>query len=158
MKYLILALFFNLNSNQTTIRFADYKDLPKIVDLIDQLGYQTTQEILMKKFFTFQNSRFDKIWVATIEDQVIGVLALIISDSTYKQKLVARVDAIVVDKNFQGHGIGKKLLENAESYAKKIGCQEVVLSSSYKRKEAHKFYKRLGYKIYEAYNFEKKLF
>jgi GNAT superfamily N-acetyltransferase len=51
----------------------------------------------------------------------------------------------VVDKEFRRQGIGAKLMKKAEDWAKENGYAEIRLRSGGQRKEAHEFYKAIGY-------------
>ena len=53
--------------------------------------------------------------------------------------------ALAVDCNFQGQGIGKKLMSSIEEYALKNNISFIRLNSNVYRTEAHKFYERIGY-------------
>ena len=53
--------------------------------------------------------------------------------------------ALAVDCNFQGQGIGKKLMSYIEDYALENNISFIRLNSNVCRKEAHKFYESIGY-------------
>ncbi|MDE6745214.1 MAG: GNAT family N-acetyltransferase, partial [Oscillospiraceae bacterium] len=42
-------------------------------------------------------------------------------------------------------GIGKALISSAENWGKELGITIVRLNSGYSRKEAHEFYRAMGY-------------
>ena len=58
---------------------------------------------------------------------------------------LAQVAGLVVDENHRGQGVGALLMEAAEKWARERGCRGVILRSRVMRKEAHAFYRRLGY-------------
>ena len=47
---------------------------------------------------------------------------------------------LVVDENFRGNGVGKKILNYLESKARKLGCDKVVLDSYSENKKSHSLY------------------
>jgi GNAT superfamily N-acetyltransferase len=57
------------------------------------------------------------------------------------------VQALVVDKNWRGTGVGKKMMKMAERWAMDRGFSSVVLTSSVSRSDAHSFHNRIGYKV-----------
>lgn len=57
----------------------------------------------------------------------------------------AEIGGLVVDTEYRGKRIGKKLMRKAEEWAKEKGYLEVRLRSGGYRKEAHQFYKSIGY-------------
>lgn len=42
-------------------------------------------------------------------------------------------------------GIGKKLMDEADKFAKEKNCNYVIVASSDYRKSAHKFYENVGF-------------
>ena len=54
------------------------------------------------------------------------------------------IEDLVVDETFQGKGVGKKLLQKIEEFAKNKKVVHIILSTSRKAK-ATGFYKKLGY-------------
>lgn len=47
---------------------------------------------------------------------------------------------LVVDKNFRGNGVGKKILNYLENKARKLGCDKMVLDSYSENKKSHSLY------------------
>jgi GNAT superfamily N-acetyltransferase len=69
-----------------------------------------------------------------------------------------RYPGIALDKNHRRNGIGRRLMEEAEEWARKRGCSVVRLWSSSARTDAHRFYRALGYTdIKTQYSFIKSL-
>jgi GNAT superfamily N-acetyltransferase len=57
----------------------------------------------------------------------------------------ALLDAVVVCRERRGQGIGEAMLQRALHIAAGSGCYKLSLSSNIKRKDAHRFYERLGF-------------
>ncbi|WP_017537666.1 GNAT family N-acetyltransferase [Nocardiopsis halophila] len=57
----------------------------------------------------------------------------------------ALVEAVRVRAEERGRGIGARMMEWAESQARERGCSLIQLTSDRTRKNAHRFYGRLGY-------------
>lgn len=133
-------------SQTLVIRPATYQDSAQLTELIRQLGFPEYQEeTSILKLEEFSNNPHDKIWVASLNGSVVGLLALNIINPFYKEKLFARVDSIVVDERVRGLGIGTQLINHAEEYAQSIGCERIFLTSGNHRPDAHGFYTHLGY-------------
>jgi GNAT superfamily N-acetyltransferase len=58
---------------------------------------------------------------------------------------LGRITALVVAKEAQRHGLGRMLVEAAEDWMRKKGCQLVEVTSNDRRAEAHAFYRHMGY-------------
>lgn len=128
-----------------------YDDIDVLVDLIDQLGFKTTPEIIQKKLEHFLSSSTDKIWVARVNHEVVGMIAINILTSFYSPLLFARIDTVVVKQEYRKLGIGKALIQMAENYAKQIGCSRIFLTSGNHRCESHKFYQHVQYQSNATY-------
>lgn len=53
---------------------------------------------------------------------------------------------LITTKAFRSQGHGKEMLEYLEDYAKITNCTMLVLTSSFIREDAHRFYEREGYR------------
>ena len=72
-------------------------------------------------------------------NKLIGVARLIDLD-----KDVIHVGRVVIDKEYRGQGIGRKLIIGCENIAKQILKKEVIIELS-AQIQAEKFYESLGY-------------
>ena len=61
----------------------------------------------------------------------------------------AQIRYMAVDKELRGKGIGKKIVNHLENYAKKNQIKTMVLNA---RDHAIKFYQNLGYEVVGTYN------
>ena len=65
-------------------------------------------------------------------------------------------DIMLDGESIPGQGIGKKLMKRITKIAKENSCKRIELDSAFHRKNAHGFYKSIGYEI-RAYLFSKTL-
>lgn len=63
---------------------------------------------------------------------------------------------LVVDENFRGNGVGKKILNYLENKARKLGCDKMVLDSYSENKKSHSLYFREEFYI-RGFHFMKDL-
>ena len=79
------------------------------------------------------------------KDNIVG--ALIYDVQLYQKGKVASIKEFVVNENYQGQGIGKKLLQVYENM-----CDDVFLFKlgTVQDAKAVRFYEKLGYKITEG--------
>lgn len=76
---------------------------------------------------------------AFVSNQLVGVLVL-----TKVNEDIVKMRQVAIAGSFQKKGIGRQLVEFAESYAKEKGYIEIVLHS---RQVSVGFYEKLGYTI-----------
>jgi len=76
------------------------------------------------------------------QDRVCGVVRL----DTFESEHQAQVRFMAVGPDFQGQGIGKKLMQAAENQAHQLGYKTLMLQA---RENAVPFYKSLHYKLIE---------
>lgn len=145
-------MIFNL-----VFRTVEKKDMDRLVQLIDQLGYQIDQATLAENMRYYGMAAF----VLEMEGEIIGFLAYHILPQFHSHERHMRIVSLVVDQKCRKKGIGKKLLQEAERIAKETGCSCIELTSAAHRRVsgAHTFYLHQGYiangeKVY----FRKELF
>ena len=67
-------------------------------------------------------------------------------ENTYHESL-KNIITLAVDKDHQDEGVGSKLIEHAEKWAKEDGSMGIRLVSGFERGSGHKFYEKHGYEI-----------
>lgn len=84
-----------------------------------------------------------EIFAAILNDEVLGVCALIKSDGKDYDYELAKM---AVSPKAQGKGVGLLLAESAIKWAKEKGAAKIYLESNTKLKPAIKLYEKLGFK------------
>ena len=143
--------------NDLIIRKCVDDDFLKVTELM-----QTVQDFhhkmrcdIHKDNEIFEKKEFDKkkndIVVATLNDEVIGVLIYLIKNGSVinyvYQRKVLFVDALVVDSNYRRLGIGKSLMDEAFNIARENDCVSVELNVWDFNSNAKKFYDNLGMSV-----------
>ncbi len=84
--------------------------------------------------------------VAEDEDAVIGVCQLtVLTYLSYKGSKSLLVENVHVAASRRSGGIGRLMMERAIARARELGCTRVQLTTNKLRKDAHRFYERLGF-------------
>jgi ribosomal protein S18 acetylase RimI-like enzyme len=81
-------------------------------------------------------------YVAIIEAQIVGVLALLPIDET-----LIEIKNIAVAETHQGKGIGKKLLEYALSEAREKGFQDIQIGTANSSIGQLALYQKMGFEM-----------
>ena len=132
------------------IRIAEKEDLTSILQLYGQLEVDNGDilpldeaENLFDKINQYPNY---KMYVACQGRSVIGTFALLVMDNlAHKGAKSGIVEDVVVSPEWQGRGVGRKMMELAMAECRKYDCYKLVLSSNKKREDAHRFYESLGF-------------
>ena len=86
------------------------------------------------------------IKVAETEGQVIGMCTAQTLISTAEGGIVALVEDVVVDRRFRGRGIGRKLMESIEDWARGRGATSMQLLADRANFSALDFYDKIGWR------------
>lgn len=90
------------------------------------------------------NKKFaDKLFYTLQENTVTGFVTL------KKEGITAKIGLIAVHPNFQGKGIGRKLISDCESYCIKNGVEQLLIPTQQENLNACNFYLKLGYSVQE---------
>ena len=146
------------NTLNLTIRQASLDDVASITTLCFQLGYPAAEEEVLTRLRSLLVDNEHVVFVAELPGgQVVGWVHAYIYKLFYSD-LMTEVSGLVVDKDCRGQGVGKELMMAVEGWAKEKDCAIVGLRSNIIRKEAHTFYKNIGYDlIKEQYTFRKRI-
>src|SRR5512139_2864506 len=142
-------------SGEILFRTARCEDLPAIVRLLadDDLGSQREkyEEPLPPSYYAaFEQITADpnhQLMVAESDGKVIGTLHLMFLPSiSFQGGLRAQVESVRVDKECRNLGIGSRMMEWTIDAARQRGAHVIQLISHLSRKDAHRFYEKLGFK------------
>lgn len=112
-----------------------------------ELGYDVNLEIVKKQIRKLTNDNKHHIIIGFENEQtrkIIGFVHAELYESLYMDTGL-NILGLAVDSNFQGQGIGKKLMSAIEDYALENNISYIRLNSNVRRIDAHKFYESIGY-------------
>ena len=84
-------------------------------------------------------------FIATRSGVVVGMIGVFTRLSYEHDTPIGYVTCFVVRAEERGHGVGRMLIAAAEGWAQEQGAHELTLTSHRRRKEAHAFYRHIGY-------------
>lgn len=97
-----------------------------------------------------------KTFVALTENRVVGFVSVMHGLAVGTPNGFLQVQGIAVHKEFHNKGIGTKLLNHVENYAKEDGMSFILVCSGFKRTGAHAFYEHNVYDK-DSYCFDKSI-
>ena len=136
------------------IRNATAADLPSIVRMLadDELGQASERhseplaESYQRAFTEISESDTNELLVASIEDEVVGVLQITyIPYLTFLGGKRALIEGIRVDSARRSQGIGRLMVQTAMNKARDRGCHMIQLTTNKSRPDAIRFYESLGF-------------
>jgi len=83
--------------------------------------------------------------VATLDKRVVAMCGISRRVVIHRPAALGRITALIVSKELQGEGVGRMLVDAAEEWMRKKGCQLVEVTSNDRRAAAHAFYRHMGY-------------
>ena len=144
--------------DKISIREAVEEDLAAILRLYRAAGIGAGTEFTIQEarehFATFARYPFFRVYIALLGDAIAGTYELLILDSLAKRgRKSGIVEAVAVDPQFQGQGIGRAMMEHARELCRQAQCYKLGLSSNLVREGAHRFYEALGFERH-GYSFQ----
>jgi len=126
------------------LRRARAGDCVRLAELSGELGYPTSVTEMRQRFALIKPPTAHRVFVAEVEKKVIGWIHVSITPLLEVPRR-AEVNGLVVAEGHRSFGAGAKLLDAAESWARKQKCAGMSVRSNVIRDRAHAFYERQGY-------------
>ncbi|WP_121355901.1 GNAT family N-acetyltransferase [Flavisolibacter nicotianae] len=142
---------------QPIIRKMRIEDAFAVSHLSHQLGYALSEEQTQTQLEAVLTNKEHTAFVATMNGAVSGWIHAF--KPLYIESLpFVEIGGLVVDEAHRGNGIGKNLVEAVMHWCHEQNIPTLRLRSQVKRKEAHLFYKALGFEeIKQQIVFQRKL-
>lgn len=137
-----------------SFRKAQHADVTSIIRLLaeDDLGRgrERHEEPLPDSYYAaFAEINRDtnhELIVAEQNGEMVGTLHLMFLPSlSYQGGTRAQIESVRVDKRIRNQGVGQQMMKYAIERARAHGCVLVQLTTHATRKDAHRFYERLGF-------------
>jgi N-acetylglutamate synthase-like GNAT family acetyltransferase len=140
-----------------TIRNATYKDAPSIKVLLENLGYKTTNSLLVDQLEILFNNDDDQVFVYELKKEVVGFVSVHYLPQLAFNGGLAVITYLSVDETVKDAGIAQALERYVTEQAKSKKCERIEVHCLDWRTPTHHFYMQQGYSEYPKY-FTKKLF
>ncbi|MCJ8010811.1 GNAT family N-acetyltransferase [Paenibacillus sp. KQZ6P-2] len=142
-----------------TIKHITEEDLTALSRLYEELmGISTDEKRLTQVFKSAEASGNYHILGAFYEGELAGsLMGIVCLDFVGDCKPFMVIENVIVSDRIRRQGIGKKLMAGIEQIARDHDCGYIIFVSGEKRKEAHQFYAKLGYRDEKVEGFRKLL-
>ena len=121
-------------------------DVPMAHRLLGQLGYEVDEREIKARLDRLAKAPDHRIIVAEIDGEVAGLLH-VFERPALEKSCEAVVQSLVVEAGRRGSGIGRRLMNEAETWARGRGLASTVLYTRIDRHDAREFYEQLGYRL-----------
>ena len=135
------------------IRRARAEDLPEILRMLFDHRATPSDEAdpgarcYADAFEEMQRSEGNGTYVAEVGGRIVGTFMLtFIRHLMRRGALVAQIESVRVDASCRSRGYGAGMMRWAIDEARRRGCSRMQLSTNKSRKDAHRFYERLGFR------------
>ncbi|MFD1509525.1 GNAT family N-acetyltransferase [Lacimonas salitolerans] len=128
-----------------TFRRAEYSDVKSIAQLMIGMGFSHSAEEISRRWGLVEDHEQDLAILAVDRGAPVGMVALHIAPLLFYPKPLARITTLVVDQLRRRQGIGRALVDEALLLAQESGCETIELTTGLERKEAHAFYRSVGF-------------
>jgi len=127
------------------IRPIAVEDAKAVAELVLQLGYERTPVQIADWIAGLAGrEREQQAFVACIRDEVVGWIEVAMQRHLQSDEF-ALIGGLVVKEGCRGGGVGRRLCEEAERWAREQGSRVMRVTSRSTRERAHAFYLRDGY-------------
>ena len=139
------------------IRFAnkeDYEEVEEIAEQVQKMHVEWRPDIYTFEKKVFPDELFEQIIennlliVADDDEKVVGFLMYIVNKVDFDnqvERTVYRVDAVAVDEEYRGQGIGHKLFDYLKDIAKDNKIDAIELQVNSENKAAKAMYEKYGF-------------
>ncbi|WP_342362313.1 GNAT family N-acetyltransferase [Terrarubrum flagellatum] len=86
------------------------------------------------------------VYVAETDGALVGTFQLTITPGVSQRGVIrATIESVRTRADLRGRGVGARMMDFAVAEARRRGADVVQLTSNLSRKDAHRFYERLGF-------------
>ena len=145
--------------NKIIIRKLTQKDIQYLDGLYSHFWNEHSNiQLMNKKFAELSNNENYIFLVAEVNNVIAGTILGIICHELYGNcRPFLLMEDLVVDEKFRKMGIGKSLINELETIAKKNDCYQILFMTEANRKETIKFYENIGFDSKKNIGFKRNL-
>ena len=127
------------------INTADAQEVAEICKVA--LGYDVDVENVEKQIAKLTNDKKQHIIIGYEDENTRRIIGFVHAQmyESFCNDLGLNILGLAVNPDFQGRGIGRKLMNELEDYAVDNNISFIRLNSAMKREDAHNFYEHIGY-------------
>lgn len=134
----------------TTVRGAESRDVPGILELLAELGRpgpagEAERAAFGRLVESYAGDPDKALLVAEAGGRLAGAASLLFLPRLNRAGPEAYMPELVVRAGLRGRGVGRALLGACEALAAARGCHRIRLESGNRREASHRFYLAAGF-------------
>lgn len=129
------------------VREATIADSAPLARLVSELGYPTSNHQMQQRLQAIMSDEDYATFVAFDEGMIVGFVGTRIGPLYEDDERYGQIMALAVAANSHRRGVGRLLMQAAESNLIGRGARVLVVTSGNHRAEAHAFYESNGYEF-----------
>ncbi|HEV7968881.1 MAG TPA: GNAT family N-acetyltransferase [Candidatus Acidoferrales bacterium] len=137
----------NRTTTSIEVRAAAKKDVEALARLAGELGYPSTAAEVRKRLDAVEADPHHAAFVAAAQNGALLGWIELSETRSLAHDTRAEITALVVDSMHRGAGVGRRLVETGETWARERGVGSIGVRSNVLRDRAHEFYLGLGYAV-----------
>lgn len=137
-------------------KITDYIEVNELAKQVHELHVQWRPDLFLSVDNVINKEHYNEmiknkeIYVAKIEDRIVGYITIIIKEKQnpsmrYRKQL--DVEAMCIDENYRGKGIGTQLLNFAKQIGIENNCTDMYLTVNEENETAIKTYEKFGMRV-----------
>ena len=130
--------------NDFVIREARSTDAAGVAELSGVLGYPVDCETMQRRLDRLGRDEEHVVFVAEISGEVVGWIHGAACELLVAGR-IGEICGLVVAEGQRTGGVGRRLVEAVEQWARGRGLEQVSVRSNVVRPESHSFYEKVGY-------------
>jgi ribosomal protein S18 acetylase RimI-like enzyme len=127
------------------IRHATIADSEGIAQLVTDLGYQTSPGQMCTRLEAILHDEDYNTLVAWEDERIVGFIGTRLGPLYESDDQYGQIMALAVAMDHRRRGVGRTLMQSAESILVERGARVLVVTSGNHRADAHAFYEMHGY-------------
>jgi GNAT superfamily N-acetyltransferase len=130
--------------NDLVVRRTGSTDAAKVAELSGILGYPVDRETMQRRLERLDGRDEHVVFVAEIRGEIVGWIHGVEHEFLVAGR-IGEICGLVVAEGQRTSGVGRRLVEAIEQWARGRGLDQVSVRSNVARGESHPFYEKVGY-------------